>query len=123
MEQLVSIIRFEVWLILGSLALVVAYKMLSERINMRGLLEDQMTGGLSPGRVQLLLFTLIGAGSYLGLTATMPVKDPIGLPDVPDTLLLTVAGSNFVYLGGKTYSRLSAAGVATRFIEIFGKGK
>ena len=69
------------------------------------------------------LFTLIGAGSYLGLTATMPVKDPIGLPEVPDTLLLTVAGSNFVYLGGKTYSRLSAAGVATRFIEIFGKGK
>jgi len=122
MEALTATIRFVIWLLLGGLALVVAYKMLSGRINMKGLLEDKMSGELSPGRLQLLLFTLIGAGSYLGMTAAISGESPTGLPEVPEPLLLSVAGSNLAYLGGKTYSRLSAAGVVNRLIDFIGKG-
>ncbi len=42
MEQLIPVIRFEVWILLGSLALVVAYKMLSGPINMKGLREARV---------------------------------------------------------------------------------
>ena len=69
MEALTQTIRFELWLILCGLALVVVYKLLTGRINMTGLLDDTETGTISPGRVQLILFILIGAGSYLSVTA------------------------------------------------------
>lgn len=39
MEALTQTIRFELWLILGGLAVVIAYKMLTGRINMAGLLD------------------------------------------------------------------------------------
>ena len=32
---------------------------------MVGLLDDKVSGGPSPGRVQLLVFTVAGAGYYL----------------------------------------------------------
>ncbi len=51
MEALTQTIRFELWLILGGPALVGAYKMLTGRIKMDGLLDDKTAGGLSPGRV------------------------------------------------------------------------
>ncbi len=104
MEQLIPLIRFEVWLILGGLALVVAYKMLTGRINMQGLFDDKVTHELSPGRVQLLVLTLVGAAYYLLLVAQQP---PDGsLPPVPEEVLLLVGGSNLVYLGAKARSHL-----------------
>ena len=51
MDQLIPVIRLEVWLLLAGLALVVVYQMLRGRINMKGLLEDKMTGGPGPGSV------------------------------------------------------------------------
>ena len=39
MEALTTVIRFELWLILGGLALVIAYKLLTGRINMTWLLD------------------------------------------------------------------------------------
>ena len=107
MEQLIPIIRFEVWLMLSGLALVVAYKMLTGGINMKGLLndkKDKQTAGFSPARVQLLIMTLFGAGYYLLLT----VKDgyPTEFPEVPQELLALVGGGNLVYLGAKARSML-----------------
>ena len=104
MEQLIPFIRLEVWLTLGGLALVVAYKMLTGPINMRGLLDDKVSGALSPGRVQLLVFTVVGAGYYLLLAIE---RAPSGkLPDIPEEVLLLVGGSQLVYLGGKARSHL-----------------
>ena len=40
-------------LILGGLALVVAYKLLASRIAMDGLLDSKVSHGPSPGRAQL----------------------------------------------------------------------
>ena len=42
METLTQIIRFELWLILGGLAVVIAYKLLNGGINMTGLLDDKV---------------------------------------------------------------------------------
>ena len=107
METLTAVVRFEVWFLLGSLALIVAYKMLTGGINMEGLLDDKkdkQTAGFSPARVQLLILTLFGAGYYLLLT----VKDgyPTEFPEVPQELLALVGGGNLVYLGAKARSML-----------------
>lgn len=104
METLAIFVQLEIWLILGGLALVVAYKMLTGRINMRGLLDDKAAGGLSPGRVQLLVLTLAGAGYYLLLTVEN--GHPTEFPEVPQELLALVGGSNLVYLGSKVRSML-----------------
>ena len=104
MTELTPIIRFELWLILGGLALIVGYQMLTGKINTTGLFDDKVTRGLSPGRVQLLVLTLAGAGYYLLLVAQQP---PDGsLPSVPEEVLLLVGGSNLVYLGAKARSHL-----------------
>ncbi len=104
MQQLVPIVRLEFTLILGGLALVVGYKLLTGAINMRGLLDDKKTHALSPERVQLLVFTVMGAGYYLSLAIE---RAPSGeLPDVPGAALLLVGGSQAVYLGGKARAHL-----------------
>ena len=105
MEQLIPLIRFEVWLILAVLALLVGYQMLTGKIYTTGLLQDKEHKDLSPVRVQLLLFTLIGAGSYLALVGdTIETWSP-SLPAVPAELLLLLGGSHAVYLVGKSYLR------------------
>jgi hypothetical protein len=99
MQQLIPIVRLELTFILGLLALVVVYKILTGAINMRGLLDDKKTHALSPERVQLLVFTVMGAGYYLMLAIE---QAPNGrLPDFPGEALLLVGGSQVVYLGGK----------------------
>ena len=104
MEVLTQIIRFELWLILGGLALVVAYKLLTGGINMTGLLDDKVSREPSPGRVQLLVFTVTGASYYLLLAVDQAASG--SLPPVPPELLLLVGGSQLVYLGGKARSHL-----------------
>ena len=104
MEQLIPIIRFELWLLLGGLALVVAYKLLTGQINMAGLLDDKVTGEPSPGRVQLLVFTVTSAGYYFLLAVEQAASG--SLPPVPPEMLFLVGGSQLVYLGGKARSHL-----------------
>lgn len=92
MQHLVPIVRLELALILGGLALVIAYNMLTGGINLRGLLNDKVTHRLGPERVQLLVFTVMGAGYYLLLAIE---QAPSGkLPDVPAEAALLVGGSH-----------------------------
>ncbi len=107
METIAIFVQLEIWFILGSLALIVGYQMLTGKINTTGLLDDKtdkQTAGFSPARVQLLILTLFGAGYYLLLT----VKDgyPTELPEIPQELLALVGGGNLVYLGAKVRSML-----------------
>jgi hypothetical protein len=64
-KALSDFIEFELWALLGGLVAVVAYQLLTRRINTNGLLNDKSTGNLDPGRVQLLVTTLVVAAAYL----------------------------------------------------------
>lgn len=103
MNALVTFVRIEIWFLLLSFMLVVAYQILIGKINIRGLLfEKNSIGSFSTVRVQLLLFTLIGAVYYI-----LQVSDnPKEFPKDTQELLLILGGSNMVYLGGKSYSLL-----------------
>ena len=105
MEPLATVITFQMWFLLGALALIVGYKMLTGRINTSGLLEDKERRSLSPSRIQLLLFTFVGAGAYLAAVPEMFEAAAPRLPEVPVELLVLLGGSHAVYLGGKSYLR------------------
>lgn len=104
MTELTQIIHFELWLLLGGLALVVGYQLLTGRINMQGLLDDKVSRKPSPGRVQLLVFTVAGAGYYILLTLENAASGL--LPPIPAEMLWLVGGSQLAYLGGKARSHL-----------------
>ncbi len=108
MTSLVTVIRFEILLFLGALALIVFYQLLTGRISMRRLLfakgresagpsTRRRTSGLSPSRIQLLVIS-IGVAIYL-LAEVM--RDPSKFPEIPVGLLLLMAGSEAIYLARK----------------------
>ena len=102
LDNLSLCIRYEIWFLLGSFVLVVAYQLLTGRINTKGLLLDKKVRSLSPGRIQLLMFTLVGALYYL----LQVLENPTAFPDISYYLPLILGGSNLFYLGGKSYSSL-----------------
>ncbi len=98
MDTLRQVIELEIWLWLGGLIGVVVFQMLTGRINVRGLLQTKDDKhNLSPGRVQLLVFTLAGAALLLSQVAQNPHRFPEVSPEFP----LFIAGSNAGYLLGK----------------------
>jgi hypothetical protein len=93
----------------GAMAATVLARLLTGGINTRGLLHGRRRDGtsyLSAERVQLLIFTVWAALSYL-LTAAGN-RGSGRLPDVPTTTLAALGVSHAVYLGGKAYSMLFA---------------
>lgn len=98
------IIWFEVILFLGGLAAIIAYRLLTGGINTQYLLYGTQKDGtryFSPARVQLLLFTLWTAMSYV-----TEVAETRKLADIPIKTLALLGGSQAIYLGGKAYSML-----------------
>lgn len=65
MQALAAVIRLGVWLLLGGLALIVAYKMLTGGINMAGLCDDNATGEPRPGSVQSPVLAVMAANTAL----------------------------------------------------------
>ena len=104
METLSSFVRFEIWALLIGLMLVIGYQILTGRIRIRSMLVDKETHGFSPGRVQLLFLTSVGALYYLAKVA----DNPAGLPEIPQALLAILGGSSSVYLAGKAAPILSS---------------
>jgi hypothetical protein len=85
---------------LGLLARVIALRMLRGDMPLTGLLSSSAEGGIDPERVQSVL--VVGFAVLLYLTEF--VRLPAGaamLPEVPQSLLVLLAGSNGVYLSGK----------------------
>jgi uncharacterized membrane protein AbrB (regulator of aidB expression) len=121
MGSVTTILRYEVILFLGVLALIIFYQLLTGRINMRRLLfakgraaggpstsqrtspsTQRRTSGLSPSRIQLLVIT-IGVAIYL---LAEVVRDPSQFPEIPTGLLLLMAGSEAIYLARKANNLL-----------------
>ncbi len=106
MDEMVTLLKWDIFLLLGGFALIVFYRILTGGINLQGLLwEKNGESAYSSGRTQSLVVTLAFAVIYLGLVAKNP--DPTKLPEVPQEMLLVLGGSNLVYLGQKAYNLLS----------------
>lgn len=99
MGTLVSIARAEILLVCGLLFGVVVFKLLTGQVNTGGLLRDKFTGELSPGRAQLLAFTVTLAGLMLLQIGELPAEGKIIAPS--GHLVLVYAGSHVAYLLGK----------------------
>ena len=101
---------FTLWgmcVLLGCFAVLVVWKIFSAG-SLSGLLAgdqyDSHTGSLSTtdvtaGRAQSLVFVVYFAVYYL----IQILHSPSGFPPVPKSMLYALAGSQSVYLAGKTY--------------------
>jgi hypothetical protein len=101
MPALPLLARYAAWILLGGFALAIGYRLLMGGIETDGLLDsfDGKKRRSSPGRLQLLLFTIVAAGQYLAAVMKNPAAP--SLPAPPQALLAALAGSQAVYLGGK----------------------
>jgi hypothetical protein len=105
LASLPHVIESIVFGFLFSLAAIISFRLLTGEINTSGVLRTKSPSGdneLSPARVQLLLFTLATAGTYL--SEVLAALGSGKLPDVPETLLAVLGGSNVFYLGTKAYA-------------------
>lgn len=107
MDTLITFIHLEIWFLLIGLLLLVVYQILTGKIEIKGILVEKDVPGksvkrYSQVRIQLSIFTVIGAFYYL----QQVVNNPKEFPKVSEELLLLIGGSNMTYLGGKYYSLL-----------------
>lgn len=98
---MIDFIILEIWVFLGGLAIITGWQLLTGKINLSGLLyEDLLTNKFSPGRVQLLVATMATALFYL----LKVVNDPTELPLLPQEMLMLAGGGNLLYLSGKSFA-------------------
>jgi len=109
----VKLVYWEGLILLGGFFGLIFWKMFTGEISLTHLLEGDrrdssqpsgFTTAVSPGRTQLLMFTIFAAGYYL----LQVIHDPTTFPQIPNSLLLALGGSHAVYLGGKAQSMLKA---------------
>jgi len=106
-EWLQQAVCWEVTLFLAALIGVVAFQLMTGRINTRKLLSAKTgnaRGGISPERVQLLISTLAAAAYYVMQVSGSARSGQ--LPDIPATWPAAIGGSNLIYLAGKAYGSL-----------------
>lgn len=97
-------------ILLGGFFGMLAWKLLTGGIRLNYLLygdrRDRTNGGytqfFSPGRVQLLIVTILTASYYL----LQVIHDPTTFPEVPAAWIAALGGSQAIYLGGKAQSML-----------------
>lgn len=116
MDYLSILVSWMVGLFLVSLIAIVLHRLLTGKINTQYLFYGTRSDGtryFSPERVQLMIFTLWVALSYLLDTyetqvVHLPPNTTPMLPDVPTKTLALLGASHMVYLTGKAYSMFVA---------------
>lgn len=103
MAALMTFARYEIEVLLGTLAAIVAFQILTGKINTKGLLSDE-NGVFSPGRLQLLLVTLACASYVVSQVMESITQGAPAFPTLDPKWLLALFGSHAIYLGGKSYS-------------------
>jgi len=102
MAGLLAFARLGMYGLLGGLAAVVAFKILTGGISLAGLLDGRGPDGrhgFSPARLQMLVLSGFVAIQYL--VAAMQSAPAGRLPKPSPTLLAIFGGSQAVYLAGK----------------------
>ena len=108
MPTLARLSYWEGMILLGGLLALVLWRLVGGGISLRGLLDGDFWDGsgysteFSPGRAQLLMFTILSALYYM----LQVIHNPSALPRVPPALVAAQAGSQAAYLLGKAYSLL-----------------
>ena len=110
MPSVVKLAEWEGIILVAGLCGVVVWKLFTGEISLDYLLygdarnsgdgRNRTTPFFSPGRAQLLMFTVVFAAYFL----LQVIHNPAEFPKVPNTLLGVLAGSQAVYLGGKAQS-------------------
>jgi hypothetical protein len=98
MQQFAQIFGYCLLAWLFALAAIIALRMLSGKIPVQGILTTA-GGDADPERVQSLLVTAFVIGALI--TDLPGSVERRSLPEIPQSLLLLLAGSNSLYLGGK----------------------
>ena len=101
-----DVLVVEIKIVIGLMAAMVVYKLLTGKINIRGLLGD----GKSPvtvARLQSLIGTMTVAFMYLQEFS----KQPVDMPPVTTEMLAIFGGSQTLYLGGKATGLLGWFGI------------
>jgi|GEM_PF-3731293 len=104
MQQLGEIARVEAIVFLSLLLSLVAYRMLTGRVRLKGLLQDKRSGQLfSAARLQGLLFTVGFAALILGGmgAALEDPATPLKLAGVDPQMAALLGGSQMIYLLNK----------------------
>ena len=92
-----------VWL--SALGAIVLWKLFTRAISLDGLLYGDRPDGetfFSPGRVQLLIATILLSVHLI----TQMMAHPTAFPKIPSEFLVALGGSHLVYLGGKARAML-----------------
>ena len=100
---------WEGMVLLGGFCAVIAWKLLTGSISLAYLFTgDQRDGSVrfSPGRVQILIFTVFIAMNYV----FQVMQHPSGFPEIPQSWLAVLGGSHVTYLGGKTQAMIFGRG-------------
>ncbi len=106
MVLLPKFIFWETAILLGGFFGAIFWKLLTGGISLQYLLYGDSAGGgtsFSPGRLQLLMVTLMVAMQYL----VQVISSPTQFPHIPQFWIVALGGSQAVYLGGKAWSLLS----------------
>ena len=98
MRILAAVARWEAIALISSFGIITLWK-LFQSVSFNGLLRSS-DGTLSPGRIQMLVLTVLTAMQYLLTT----MHDPTHLPHLPQGLVIATGGSQAVYLGAKAWS-------------------
>lgn len=93
----------------GVLLGVICLRMLQGRMRLSGMLADHVGGGIDVERVQAMAVFCFVVSAYLleglHMLENMPPPPPEGqrlsMPDISESLLVLLTGSNGVYLAGK----------------------
>jgi hypothetical protein len=103
---LIRLIKWEVLVFVGGLGVIVALRLLTGDINIRGLLTGSKSDGtkyFSPERVQLLVAIIALGFQYLVLVSRTPSGQ---MPGIPTGAMQLFGLSNAIYLGGKSWMML-----------------
>ncbi len=98
MPYVAKFMIIEIWFLLIVMAAIIISRLITGRINLKGLLyEKNIANEFSPFRIQLLLVSVAVALYYLFKL----YKDPTCFPMINKDVVLLFGVSNLVYIAGK----------------------
>ena len=93
MRPLADLARLELTLVFALLVVAAVIQTLSGRVRISGLFQNKVTGAFDPGRLQLLVVTLLTA---MGMLTELGHSKAVALPS--NALLYAMGGGQTLYL-------------------------